>query len=304
LLRGRTDRIFLNEYKLTDRIGAGRMAGVYKAIDAQGKVVAVKVLPPSKAKDRQALGRFHREARLALRFNHPNVIRTFTQGEADGLHYIVMEYLDGETLDEVLKRRGKLPPAEAVRVIHQALKGLQCLHEEGVVHRDLKPANLMLVPGLTPGRPDDTFPATVKILDVGLGRAFFDEGPPTGAKPFDLTASGEVIGTPDYMAPEQAHNAHGADVRADIYSLGCVFYHALAGQPPFPTVNLIQHLLRPTSEPARRLKDLNVPVPDELQHIIDMMMAKDPALRYPTPDRAARALAAFLFEAEPVTGGR
>jgi serine/threonine protein kinase len=310
LLRGRGDRIFLNEYKLTDRIAAGRMAGVYKAVDPRGQVVAIKVLPPSRAKEPQALARFHREARLALRCNHPHVVRTFQQGEADGLHYIVMEYLVGETLETTLERRGKLPPAEAVRLIYQALQGLQCLHEEGVIHRDIKPANLMLVPGFNPGRPDTTLHATVKILDVGLGRALFDEGLPpllspgegvckvlgTGAKDVDLTASGEVIGTPDYMAPEQALNASGVDVRADIYSLGCVFYHALAGQPPFRTATLIQQLLRPTSEPARRLRDLNVTVPDELQYVIDTMMAKDPALRYPTPERAARALKPFLME--------
>jgi serine/threonine protein kinase len=117
-----------------------------------------------------------------------------------------------------------------------------------------------------------------------------------GAKDVDLTASGEVIGTPDYMAPEQALNASGVDVRADIYSLGCVFYHALAGRPPFQTATLIQQLLRPTSGPARRLRDLNVTVPDELQYMIDTMMAKDPALRYPTPERAARALKPFLME--------
>src|SRR5206468_2519439 len=128
----------LNQYKLIDRLGQGRMAGVYQAVHELGQTVAIKILPPSKAKDPQLFGRFQREARLALRLQHPNVVRTFQVGEANGLNYLVMEYLDGEDLEDVFKRRGKLPPAEAVRLVYQALQGLQHLHEQGMVHRDLK----------------------------------------------------------------------------------------------------------------------------------------------------------------------
>ncbi len=286
LLRGRIGPFLLNECKILDRIGAGRMAGVFKASHRLGQVVAVKVLPPSKAKDAQTFGRFQREARLALRLKHPNVVRTFQTGEADGLHYLVMEYLEGETLEDVLKRRKRLAPAEAVRVVGQALRGLECLHAEGIVHRDLKPGNLML----TPAPADSTLKCRVKILDVGLGRALFDEGPASG----ELTADGQLLGSPDYMAPEQGRHAHGADVRADIYSLGCVLYHCLASQPPFSGGNAVQKIVQHATTPPRPVRELNPAVPKGLQAVLDDMLAKDPARRHPTPQQAAQALAAFV----------
>ena len=292
LLRGKSDHFFLNDYKLLDRLGQGRMAGIYEAVHHLGQRVAIKVLPPSKAKDAECFARFQREARLAVRLKHPNVVRTFQLGKCDPLYYIVMEYLDGDTLEEVLQRRGKLPPAEAARLIHQALLGLQHIHEQGMVHRDLKPANLMLVPA--PKKGQDTLQCTVKILDIGLGRALFDEGDPEAPGGQDLTGTGQMLGTPDYLAPEQARNAHLADIRADIYSLGCTLYHCLAGRPPFPEVNAVVQMMRHATEPARPLKEFNPAVPDGLQQIVNVMMAKDPAQRYPTPEHAAQALHAFL----------
>jgi serine/threonine protein kinase len=294
LLRGKSDRFFLGQYKLLERIGKGRMAGVWKAVHPLGQVVAIKVLPPSKAKTPELLGRFQREARIALRLKHPNVVRTFQAGEDDGLHFIVMEYLDGETLSEVLDRRGKLPPAEAVRLIHQALLGLQHLHEQDVVHRDLKTGNLMLVPGHEAGGPDTTLNATVKLMDVGLGRTLFDEGDDGAAQNLELTGSGVVLGSPDYMAPEQARDARTADIRSDIYSLGCTLYHALTGQPPFPDNNLVRKMVKHATETPPPVKQFNRDVPDGLQQILDWMLAKDPARRYPTPERAAQALQIFL----------
>jgi serine/threonine protein kinase len=300
LLRGHADSFFLGDYKLHDRLGRGRMAGVYKAVHSLGQVVAIKVLPPSKAKDQQVLARFLREARLAIRLKHPNVVRTFQVGQAGTVNYLVMEFLEGETLEEVLKRRGKLPPAEGVRLIHQALLGLDHIHGQGLVHRDLKPANLMLVPARLPGSPDTTLRSFVKILDIGLGRALFDESLMAEAGESNLTTEGAVMGTPDYLAPEQARNAHAVDIRADIYSLGCVLYHVLSGQPPFPDTNLINQIYRHATENPRPLRDLNPAVPDGLQQILDWMMAKDLSQRYPTPARAAQALQVFLAAgAEP-----
>jgi serine/threonine protein kinase len=291
--KGHADDFFVHQYKILDRLGRGRMAGVYKAQHHLGQVVAIKILPPSKSKNPLLLARFQREARLALKLKHPNVVRSFQVGEYKRLHYLVMEYLEGETLDDVLQRRKRLPPGEAVRLIHQALVGLQHIHEQGLVHRDLKPANLMLVPRRGPGEPDNTLRATVKILDIGLGRPLFDEE--TGS-PHDshLTGEGVVLGTPDYLAPEQARDARSVDVRADIYSLGCALYHALTGQPPFPDTNLLSQMVRHATEAARPLKELNPAVPDGLQQIVNWMLAKDPAKRYQTPERAAQALQVFL----------
>lgn len=290
LQRGFIDLLFLDDYKLLERIGQGRMAGVYKAVHKFGQIVAVKVLPPSKAKQTQTLARFQREARMSVKLRNANVVRTFHIGKTKGgLHYLVMEYLDGSTLDEVLQRRGKLPTEEALHVVLQALQGLEHLHAAGLVHRDLKPANLMLVP---PPR-DTVLRSLVKILDIGLGRALFDENTPD--EPMDeLTNEGAILGTPNYMAPEQARNAHGADIRADIYSLGCTLYHCLTGQPPFPDSSVVRQIVRHATEPLRPLSDFLPDVPVPLQVVVDRMLAKDPAQRYKTPAEAAQALDALV----------
>jgi serine/threonine protein kinase len=294
LERGNADQLLIGPYKILERIGRGRMAGVYRAVHELGATVAIKVLPPSRARDPQSLGRFQRESRLALRLCHPNIVRTFQTGEVNGLHYLVMELLEGETLEEVLHRRRVLPPAEAARLVHQALQGLAEVHKEGLVHRDLKPANLMLVGG----KPETTLDATVKILDIGLGRALFDEG--AGDPNFQLTNEGDILGTPEYMAPEQIRDPSGVDIRADIYSLGCVFYQTLAGTPPFVEANPVRLLLRVATEEPRPIRSLTPAVPEGLQQILSWMLVKDPAQRYPSPDRAAGALQVFLAAgAEP-----
>lgn len=285
---------FLNQYKIMERLGRGRMAGVYRAMHTLGQTVAIKVLPPSRAKNPQMLGRFQRETRLALRLKHPNVVRSFQVGEANGLNYLVMEYLEGETLDEVLQRRKRLPPAEGVRLAHQVLMGLQHIHEQGMVHRDLKPANMMLVPAPGQGEADNTLHSTVKILDIGLGRAMFDENLPEGEDKMELTGEGVILGTPDYLAPEQARDPRTIDIRADIYSIGCVLYHLLTGQPPFPDTNLINQMVRHATETAKPLQQFNPAIPDGLQQIVGYMIAKQAAQRYPTPERAAQALQMFL----------
>lgn len=291
LTKGHADGFFLNQYQILDRLGRGRMAGVYKAVHPLGQVVAIKVLPPSKAKNSIMLGRFQREARMAARLKHVNVVRAFQLGEVDGLHYLVMEYLDGETLDDVLQRKKKLPPADAVRIVYQALLGLQHIHEQGMIHRDLKPANLMLV--MPPGKTDGDLAqhSIVKILDIGLGRALFEEGTPDNA---ELTGEGVLLGTPDYLAPEQARDPRSIDIRADIYSLGCVLYHCLTGQPPFPDSNLLSQMVRHASETPKPLREFSPAIPEGLQQIVNWMMAKKPEERYPTPERAAQALQMFL----------
>jgi serine/threonine protein kinase len=303
LARGFGDMLFCGEYKLLDRIGQGRMAGIYKAVHHTGQLVAVKILPPSRAANSQLLGRFRREARLALRLHHANVVRAYQRGQTrGGLHFIVLEYLDGETLEEVLKRRQRLPIPEAAHVLVQAFQGLQHLHEEGLVHRDLKPANLMLVPRQEPGQSDTILRATVKILDIGLGRALFDleEGSDGPAENAELTVEGSLLGTPNYMAPEQARSARLADIRSDCYSLGCVLFEVLTGRPPFPETSFVRQMIRHATEAPQPLKELIGDVPEGLQNVIDSLLAKDPAQRFSTPAQAARALKSFVVaEAAP-----
>lgn len=295
--RGYGDFLNFGEYRLLERIGTGRMAGVYKAVHPLGQTVAIKVLPPSKAKDPQVLGRFLREARLAVKLDHDNVVRTFQSGQHKDMYYLVMEYLDGETLEETLQRRKRLPINEAVPLLIQALQGLDHLQEIGLVHRDLKPGNLMLVPGENTGTADTTANVTVKILDIGLGRALFDEGVPGTGEAGDLTSDGAILGTLNYMAPEQARSAHTADIRADIYSLGCVMYEMVSGQPPFSDANFARQMRRHAEEKPQSLVELVPGLPAAADQVVQKMLAKDPALRYATPGQALKDVKALVVAA-------
>jgi serine/threonine protein kinase len=293
VLRGRADGFFLDGYKILEHVGKGQMGGVYKAVHSLGQVVALKILPASRAKDPRVLGRFQREARLLTRLDHPNVVRAFQVGDTGGRHYIAMEYLEGETLDEILARRKRLPVGEAARLVRQALDGLDHLHGKQMIHRDLKPANLMLVgPPHRGGAADTTLDGTVRILDVGLGRALFAEAA-DGRGETQLTVEGAVVGTPDYMAPEQAKDAHTADVRADVYSLGCVLYHCLTGKPPFPDGSVMTQMLKHATEAPPPLSAHLPDVPPGLQAVLDKFLAKTPADRFQTPADAAQALKRF-----------
>ncbi len=295
--RGRSEGFYIGGYVILDRIGSGQTAGVYKAVHTSGQVVALKVLPSSKSKEQHALNRFQREGRLLTQLDHPNVVRAFQIGQAGGANFIVMEYLDGETLDEVLARRKKLPAPEAVRVVYQALLGLQHLADKRMVHRDLKPANLMVVP--TPGMPasksDTTLDATIKILDIGLGRETFDEDSPV-TQDLQLTGEGALLGTPDYLAPEQARDARSADVRADIYSLGCVLFHLIAGRPPFQDRNVMAQMVKHATEKPPSLADLIPGTAPKLAAAVAKLLEKKPENRPQTPAETAELLAPFLPE--------
>jgi eukaryotic-like serine/threonine-protein kinase len=288
--KGHTDGFFIHHYKILERLGKGRTAGVYKAVHQLGQIVAIKVLPPSRSKDPNLLARFQREAQLAIRLKHPNVVRSFQVGKYRALHYLVMEYLEGESLEAVLNRRKKLSPPEAVRLTHQLLQGLQHVHEQGLVHRDVKPGNVMLTPLAGKNEADTTLPATLKILDIGLGRALADPN----LSDEGLTSEGALLGTPDYLAPEQARDARAIDIRSDIYSAGCVLYHMLTGQPPFPDTNVLSQMVRHATEAPKPLREFVGGVADGLQQVVSTMLAKDVAQRYATPAKAAQALEAFV----------
>ncbi len=296
--RGHADGYFVDGYVILDRIGKGQMAGVYKAVHSTGQVVALKVLASSKSKNSHLLARFQREARLLTQLNHPNIVRAYqlattrADNGTPGVHYIAMEYLEGETVDELIARRRKLPSSEAARLLAQALDGLQHLHDKRMVHRDLKPANLMLVPAAA-AKAETTLLATLKILDIGLGRELFDDDN-TATQDLMLTAEGSLVGTPDYLAPEQARDARLSDVRSDIYSLGCVLFALLAGRPPFQEKNVMATMVKHATEPVPTFQSLGVAVPPGLQAIVNRMVAKDPAARYQTPAEASFALQPYL----------
>jgi serine/threonine protein kinase len=316
LLRGHTDCFFLDRYKILRRLGEGPLARVYKAVGPAGQPVALKVLPPSRAAEPRLRACFERQSRAAGRLLHPNVVRTLRAGAANGVRFLVLEYLDGETLASVLRRRGRLPPAEAVRLTYQAFLGLQHIHERGLVHGNIGPANLMLVPaawsipaplaprGLVPRRPrrrragaaelDSTLGCTVKLLDVGLGPAFFEAITQVAADRLRKAGAAVLPVTAADRAPELARDPRAGDIRADIYALGCVLYHCLTGQPPFPAANPVAQLIRHATEAPRPLREFDPALPRGLQPVLDRLLVKDPARRYPTPGEAARALRDFL----------
>lgn len=287
LARGQGGPFFFGPYKVLDLAGTGRAAVVYRAMHRLGRVVAVKALPPSAAGDRRLRARFRRQAALALRLDHPHVVRALQAGDEGRLPYLVLEYLEGQTLAEVLNSR-RLAPDEAAGLVAQAFLAQQYLHEHGATPRGLVPADLMVVPAAAgAGLP------TVKLVGMGLGRPLSTEA----------LLQGDAPAATAYLAPEQAWGPRAVDVRADVYALGCVLYHALTGRPPFPGTSALLQAVRHATEPARPARELNPAVPDGLQQILDWMMAKEPSQRYQTPGRAAQALLAFLLSREEVVPG-
>jgi serine/threonine protein kinase len=217
---------------------------------------------------------------VVSQLSHPNIVKAFDVEQAHGRHYYAMEYVHGTDLAKLLKLSGPLPVGQAADFTRQAALGLQHAHKRGLVHRDIKPANLMLVDG---GQ-------VIKILDLGLARlpAGEQQGPGEG-----LTQDGSIIGTPDYQAPEQAKNPRSADIRADIYSLGCTFYFLLTGEPPFSGNSVLEKVLNHQRKDAPPITDVRKDVPGELCRVVQKMMAKQPADRYQTPVEVALALASF-----------
>jgi serine/threonine protein kinase len=255
-------------YRILEVLGAGGMGVVYKALHRlMERVVALKVLNHSLTSQPGFAERFQREVKAAARLAHPNIVVAHDADETAGTHFLVMEYVAGTTLDRVVGQRGPLPVCEACALVRQAALGLQHAHERGLVHCDIKPHNLLMTPA-----------GQVKILDFGLARVLEDRASGAVTLP-----DGTVLGTPDYMAPEQARDPGCADIRSDIYSLGCTLYHLLAGQPPFPAGTPLQKLLAHQECSPPLLTTVRQDIPEELTGILERMLAKDPARRYPTP---------------------
>lgn len=275
-LQGKWKRFELGKYRVLERLGAGGMGQVYLCEHkVMRRRVAVKVLPVNKADDRSALERFHREARVVAALDHPNIVRAYDIDEDGQLHFLVMEYVDGSSLQDIVKHHGPMDPLRASHYIAQAAIGLQHAHEvAGIVHRDIKPGNLLL---------DRS--GVLKILDMGLARFFHDE-----EDQITRNHDESVLGTADYLAPEQAIDSHTVDIRADIYSLGATFYFLLTGQPPFAHGTIAQKLIWHQNKEPQPIRSLRPEVPEPLVAVISKMMQKNPATRYQLPLEVAQAL--------------
>ncbi|VTR90964.1 serine threonine protein kinase : Putative serine/threonine protein kinase OS=Gemmata sp. Wa1-1 PE=3 SV=1: Pkinase [Gemmata massiliana] len=278
----------LGHFELIEAIGSGGMAAVLKARDLElGRIVALKILPPEAARDPESVTRFKQEARSAAKLDHENVARVYFCGEDQGLNFIAFEFVEGDNLRVIIDRRGQLPPGECVRYMMQVAAGLNHAGERGVVHRDIKPSNILITPD---GR--------AKIVDMGLARYLGSE-----LVNGTVTQSGVTLGTFDYISPEQALDPRRADVRSDIYSLGCTFYHALTGRPPVPEGTAARKLRAHQEDDFLDPRELNPAISDELAAVLARMMMKSPGARYQTPNELIshlKGLAERLHVADPL----
>ncbi|MGE0608554.1 MAG: SUMF1/EgtB/PvdO family nonheme iron enzyme [Pirellulales bacterium] len=278
----------LGVYKLLKVLGQGGMGKVYQAQHTMlEKLVALKVLAAGKLDDSAAVARFEREMKAVGRLDHPHIVRALDAGSVDGTYFLVMEYVEGRDLSDVVKTLGPLPIADACELVRQAAIGLQEAHEHGMVHRDIKPSNLML----TKSQRKRT-PPVLKVLDLGLA-LLTEAHTPDG---HGLTSTGQVMGTIDYMAPEQGGDSHQVDIRADIYSLGATLFKLLAAKAPYeggkydtPVKKLMALAMTPTPDIREQRPDL----PEGLVQIVFGMLAKNPDERFSTPDQVAEALAPY-----------
>jgi WD40 repeat protein len=270
-------------YRLVRLLGQGGMGAVYEAEHrVMQRPVALKVINRTFTAKASAVERFRREARAAARLSHPNIVAAYDAENAGDTHFLVMEYVKGTTLGRLVRERGPLPVAEACEYARQAALGLQHAHERGMVHRDVKPDNLI--------RCED---GTVKVLDFGLASLTAEHGAA------GLTEANVVMGTPEYMAPEQAADARTADVRADVYSLGCTLFHLLTGRVPYPAPTPKLKVVAHREQPVPPVREERPEVPPGLEAVVARMLAKKPEGRYQTPGEVAAALAPFTQPAQP-----
>ena len=270
---------FLGKYKLLGLLGTGGMSSVYLAEHVlMQRRVAIKVLPKSKVGDSSYLARFHLEAKAAAALDHPNIVRAYDVDNEGNTHYLVMEYVEGCDLQNTAKQNGPLDYEDATSHICQAALGLQHAHDAGLIHRDIKPANLLL---------DEQ--NKVKLLDMGLAR--FDTGEEAS---LTIAHAENVLGTADYLAPEQALNSHQVDCRADVYSLGCTFYYLLTGHPPFSEGTLAQRIAKHQTEMPEAIQKDRPDCPSDLARICFKMMAKKPDERFQSADEVFDVLDHWL----------
>jgi serine/threonine-protein kinase len=279
----------IGNYRILHRIGAGGMGEVFKAIHVtMEREVALKMLAPHLLREERAKKRFQREVRNAARLAHPNIVIAHDAAEDQGRWFLVMEYVDGVDLADLVARDGVMPVQRACAIVREVALGLQHAFELGMVHRDIKPANIIIA-NPKPGSPPDDLPQ-VKILDFGLSRIDDSDNP---SNSFSVTREGCVVGTPEFMSPEQATNSRMVDCRSDIYSLGCTLHYLVSGQPPFVADSAVVVFTRHLHEAPEPLDRLRPGIPAGLSDVVNRMLAKRPADRYSTPAEVAAALAPF-----------
>lgn len=273
LLQGKYKGFHVGEYRVLQPLGAGGMAAVYLCQHPDGRKVAVKVLNKERAEDSEIRKRFEREGRTVSALDHPNIVRAFEMGLDAKRHFLVMEYVEGCNLLQYVEQKGPPPIANACDWIRQAAVALQHIHEMNLVHRDIKPSNLLI-----------DKKGIVKVFDMGLAKVFGDE---------QTILTKRVVGTADFIAPEQTYDSHRVDIRADIYGLGLTFYFLLTGQIPFGTGTVVQKILAQRTKEPESLTSLRPEVPAFLGAVVERMIAKDPDFRYQTPAEVIEALATW-----------
>jgi serine/threonine-protein kinase len=311
VIAGRAKDLVLGQYVLLDRLGEGGMGQVFKARhQLMNRIVAVKVIRPDRLVDRAAVQRFHREIQAVAQLSHPNIIIAHDANQAGDIYFLVMEYVVGVDLTRMVRDSGPLPIGQACDFIRQAALGLQHAFERGLVHRDIKPSNLLVTwtrgastssEGREPSdsgslRPPLAPRAVVKILDMGLALLQSAAAVPDPAVSA-LTHAGTVMGTPDFMSPEQASDAHAVDIRSDLYSLGCTLYYLLAGLPPFPDGSLMDKLIKHKFATPRPIESRRPEVSPRLAGVVRRLLAKRPEDRYQTPGELAAVLQECVDEA-------
>jgi len=290
--RGRLQDLVFGEYTVLDEIGAGGMGRVFKARHrTMERGVAIKVLSSRTMDSPEAIKRFHQEVKAAAKLMHPNIVTAHDASEHHGIHYLVMEHVEGSDLAKVVKGQGPLPVARALDYVTQAARGLEYAHERGIIHRDIKPANLLVDPG-----------GTLKLSDMGLARISRPREPNATASLDQVTSGEQMMGTCAFMAPEQATDAHGVDGRADVYSLGCTLYFLLTGRSPYRGETVMETLLAHREAEIPSLGEARPEVPPELDGVFRKMLAKKPEERQQTMGAVVADLEACAARLEEPAG--